>query len=172
MRNVSAKNVAFAGVFSALQIIFILLGFYLRFLTLTFNFSAGLALLVILALTGKRFAIMSYVAVGLIALAFTVAGCIPYVVFFGFFTIVSTILREYNAKWYIFVPVIVIISSIVFFLCYHVFTFIAIDFTKLGFEIPYFVLSVIFTLVCFVYYYAIFKAYRLLQERFGKYFNH
>ena len=172
MRNVSAKSVAFTGVFSALQIAFVLLGFYLHFLTLTFNFLAGLTLLLILALIGKRYAIISYVAVGLIALAFTVAGCIPYVVFFGLFTIVSTILREYEAKWYVFVPVIIIISSLVFFLCYHVFTFIAIDFNKLGFEIPYFVLSIVFTLICFVYYFAIYEAYKLLNERFGKYFNY
>ena len=172
MRNISAKNVAFAGVFSALQLSFVLLGFYLHFLTLTFNFLAGLTLLTVLALTGKRYAVVSYIAVGLLAFAFTGAGCIPYVVFFGFFTIVSTILREYNAKWYVFVPVIIVISSLVFFLCYHVFTFIAIDFTKLGFEIPYFVLSILFTAICFAYYFAIFEAYKLLRERFGKYFNH
>lgn len=172
MRDVSAKNVAFAGVFSALQIAFVLLGFYLHFLTLTFNFLAGLTLLVILALTGKRFAVISYIAVGLTALAFTVAGCILYVVFFGLFTIVSTVLREYKAKWYVFVPVIIVISNLVFFLCYHVFAFIVIDFNKLGFEIPYIVLSVLFTLICFAYYYAIYEAYKLLKERFGKYFNY
>lgn len=170
MRKGKSKGIAIAGVLAALQITFVLLGFYLQFITLTFNFLAAIALMVTAAVAGKRTAALSYVAVALLAFAFTGYGCIPYVVFFGFFTLVSLVMRDCKCKWYIIVPTIIVISTAVFYLCYIVFSFIAIDFTRLGITIPYYILTAFFTIACFAYYYALFAAFRVVRERLGKYF--
>jgi len=163
------RGIAIAGVFGALQLVFIIIGYYTQFFNLGFNLLASAALMIVI-IVGRPQAFLCFIAVSLLALAFTFPfGCIPYVIFFGSWTLISILMMEKGLKWYITLPIKAAWAALVFFIGYSVVQFLVFDFTAIGIPpFPVWSLYIFFTLFTLFFDYAVLlNVYKFILRRFG-----
>ena len=95
MKKLSGKDVALSGVSAALAIIFVFCAIYVYFATLSFYVLAAIS--VSLPLMRKNFiaATLSYFVSGLVAFFVGNIQMMPYILFFGLYSLVSWLLDFY-----------------------------------------------------------------------------
>lgn len=138
-----------------------------RFGTVAFYIVCSGVLMV--PLTKKYYvaSIFSYVASSL--LAFAVVGDIfsilGFVAYFGPMTLVSAIMFEKKVKWFVAIPIKVVLVNVALAVFYFVTQTIFLDFSALGFQMHYIFIAILGTLMLITLDFAMLYIYSFIKSR-------
>ncbi len=134
-------NLAVCGVFGSIQLVSLILAYYVDFLSLTLNAVAAIAMAVPLTKKFYRESIIAYIAVSLLAfLTVGAVGSLPYILFGGSYTLFTVFMHNSNVKYLFTVPIKIAWVNLAFFLLYSVFKVLVVDPEKV---MPYLVYAII-----------------------------
>lgn len=163
------REIAIAGITTALALVFSLLAVYVDFLTASFSVLSALVMMLPIA-KGRYLGVgLSYVATSLLLMLFaSPLLSLPFIVVFGGYTVFTTITADKKIKPYIAYPVKVIWINGALALFYLATDFFFIDFDKLGFTLNYFPLALIVTVIGLLYDFCLIVVYKKIKELAGK----
>lgn len=167
----NAKKIALAGIGSAVSLIFVILGYYVDMLTLSFNVLATGGMMMILSKKYYKEAILSWVAVSVLGFFICNVGVLPYVMVGGAYTIFTVIWHEKGCKYIIGLPIKIAYSALVFFILYTFTKYLAVDLESLSFldglssGLIYFIFNLVFSFAFVLYDYVLVYCYKYLKER-------
>ncbi len=152
MRKISRQDaiyqIALAGISAAVALLFVWLGVLVKYSTAAFFIAASLAIMVPLT---KKYWLASFFAYAVSAgLGFVIAGDIVavsgYIVYFGPMALITGILYNLKAKWYIALPIKVVYINGALALLYFVCHTIIIDASLMS-KIKYWVVALVGTIL-------------------------
>lgn len=168
------KRLAFAGIGTAISLIFVVLAYFIKNLSLSFYVLSAGGVMLPLTKGYFREGFLTSVAVSVAGFFIVNVSIVPFVMASGFYVVASIFLYEKKFNRWIGYLIKLAYSAAVFFVCYKVLTLIMIDLTvfpTIGNLSPaalYAVLNVIFSLAFILYDFLMEKAYEYLKKLLEK----
>ena len=168
------KRLAFAGIGTAISLIFVVLAYFIKNLSLSFYVLSAGGVMLPLKKGYFREWVLASVSVSFAGFFRVKDSLVPFVMASGFYVVTSIFLYEKKFNRWIGYLIKLVYSAAVFFVCYKVLTLIMIDLTvfpAIGNLSPaalYAVLNVIFSLAFILYDFLLEKAYEYLKKLLEK----
>ncbi|MDR0696085.1 MAG: hypothetical protein LBF68_00880 [Christensenellaceae bacterium] len=164
------KKIALAAMGAAISLIFVLISFWVQKMTLSLNVIAACGMMLPLIKKYYRESIIAYAVVVLIGALLTNIHILPFALVTGAYTIAAIIFHEKKVKAYVFFPIIIIYSSLVFYILYALTKLLIIDFSKtnianLSTTFIYIIFNIIFIIVFIIYHFSIIYTYKFISSR-------
>ena len=172
------SRLAFAGVGTAVSVIFILLGYYVRYVTLSCVVLTSIGILLPLSRGYFREAVLTAVVAGMIGFFIANIKIVPYVAVSGLYVVFTVFLQQKfsDKTWKILIGYLIKLgySSLVFWILYKLLSLLVVDVTKIAFlsvldaTTLYAVFNIVFSLAFLAYDYLLVKGYDFAKEKIKK----
>lgn len=172
---------AYAGVGAAISLIFVVLAYFVKTLSLSFNVLSSVGVMLPITKNYYKEGIFTAVAVSVAGFFIVNISIIPFVMASGFYVVLTLFLYKKNFNRLIGYAVKFLYAGLIFFICYKLTTLITVDFTKLPHLSNslgnlseaglYAVLNLIFAAAFLIYDFLLEKGYDYLSkltEKIGK----
>lgn len=172
------SRIAFAGVGAAVSIVFIVLGYFVGYLSLSCTVLTSVGILLPLSKEYYKEAVLAAIVAGVVGFFIVNVKIVPYAMASGLYVVLTVFLqRKFSDKtWKIVLTYLLKLgySALVFWICYSLISVIAVDVEKLTFlqtldkTALYLVINLVFSLAFLLYDYLLIKGYEFAKERVKK----
>lgn len=172
------SRLAFAGVGAAISIVFIVLGYFVSYISLSCTVLTSVGILLPLSKGYFRESVLAAIVVGVIGFFIVNIKIVPYAMASGLYVVLTVfLLLKFSDKvWKIVLSYLLKLgySALVFWVCYSLISVIAVDVTKIIFlqgidgAVLYLLLNLIFSLSFLLYDFLLQKGYEYAKERVKK----
>ncbi len=172
------SRIAFAGVGAAISIVFIVLGYFLSYVSLSCTVLTSIGILLPLSKGYYKEAVLAAVVAGAVGFFIVNIKIVPYLMASGPYVVLTIVLQlKFSDKtWKILLSYILKLgySALVFWICYSLISVIVVDINKLSFlqtfspVALYLTLNVVFSLTFLFYDFLLLKGYEFIKERIKK----
>ncbi len=169
------SRLAFAGVGAAISIVFIVLGYFIGFISLSCTVLTSIGILLPLSKGYFRESVLAAIVAGVVGFFIVNIKIVPYAMASGLYVVLTIflLLKFSDKTWKILLTYALKIgySALVFWICYSLISVISVDVTKLTFlqgldgTVLYLVINLIFTLSFLLYDFLLQKGYEYAKER-------
>ncbi len=125
------SRLAFGGIGAAVSLIFVVLGYFLKYVSLSCYVLSSIGIMLPLTKKYYREALLASVAVSVIGFFIVRLSIIPFVMASGFYVVLSIFLYQKRFNRWIGYGIKFLYAGLIFFICYKLVTLITIDFSKL-----------------------------------------
>ena len=172
------SRLAFAGVGTAVCVVFILLGYYVRYVSLSCTVLTSIGILLPLSKGYFRESILTAIVAGIIGFFIANVKIVPYAMGSGLYVVFTVFLQlKFSDKtWKILLGYLFKLgySALVFWILYGLISVISVDVTKITFlsvldaTTLYIALNIVFSLAFLFYDFLLIKGYEFVKERIKK----
>ncbi len=169
------SRIAFAGVGAAISIVFIVLGYFFSYVSLSCTVLTSVGILLPLSKGYYKEAVLAAVVAGVVGFFIVNIKIIPYAMASGAYVVLTIFLQlKFSDKtWKILLTYILKLgySSLVFWICYSLISVIVVDVKKITFlqtfspVALYLIFNVVFCLAFLLYDFLLLKGYEFVKER-------
>ncbi len=128
-----AKRLSLAGIGSAISLLFIILSYYIEFISLSMNVLATSGIMLTLSQKYYREAILSVIVVSILGFLIINLGVLPFVLVGGSYTVFTIFWMQKDYNYYKSLPIKIAYAIFVFFILYKITTLIAFNYEKFTF---------------------------------------
>lgn len=170
MKRDLGTKLALAGLGSAISLIFIVLAYFIKNLSLSFYVLSAVGVMFPLTKNFYRESLLAVVAVSIIGFFIVNIAIIPFVLASGFYVVFSIFCYNKSAKNIVIFVVKILYSALIFFVFYQLIKIISIDIAKINLLktapswVVYIVFNIIFSAAFVLYDYVIIKGYLYLKK--------
>ena len=170
MKSRRSYEIALAAICTGLILFMLWISVVARYGTVAIYIVCSIVLMA--PLTKKYYfaSIFSYVASSL--LAFVIVGDIfsilGFVAYFGPMTLISVIMREKKVKWFVALPIKIVIMNAVLALFYFVTRTLFVDYNAIGLNVHYSIIAIVCTILLVALDYILLYLYGFVKSRIGK----
>ena len=154
--------IALSGISTALAIVFVVMAVYIEPMTLSFYVLSAIATMLPITKGSYKGAMLSCIATIILSVSIATVKALPFAIFFGPYTIVALVLSK-KLKWYFAYPIKLIWFNLVLYILYLVVGLVVIDFSQLGFELEYWTIALVGSVLFLVYDYMMQYIFRVLK---------
>ena len=172
------SRIAFAGVGAAVSIVFIVLGYFVGYLSLSCTVLTSVGILLPLSKEYYKEAVLAAIVAGVVGFFIVNIKIIPYAMASGPYVVLTVFLQQKfsDKTWKIALSYLLKLgySALVFWICYSLISVIAVDVNKLSFlqtfspAALYAVINIVFSLAFLFYDFLLNKGYEFAKERVKK----
>lgn len=173
------SRMAFGGIGAAVSLIFIVLGYFLKYVSLSCYVLSAVGIMLPLTKNYYREALLASVAVSVIGFFIVRLSIIPFVMASGFYVVLSIFLYKKRFNRWLGYGIKFLYSGLIFFICYKAVSLITVDFSKLPIfgdldangAVVYLILNLIFSFAFLLYDLLLEKGFDYLSkltEKIGK----
>ena len=169
------SRLAFAGVGAALSIVFLVLGRFVGYISLSCTVLTSVGILLPLSKEYYREAVLAALVVGAVGFFIVNIKIVPYALASGPYVVLTVLLlRKFSDKtWKVLLTYLLKLaySALVFWICYSLIGVIVVDVSKVTFLKPlsapalYAVLNILFSLAFLLYDFLLQKGYEFAKEK-------
>lgn len=154
--------IALSGISTALAMVFVMLAVYIEPMTISFYVLSAVAMMLPLTKGSYKGAFLSCIATIILSVSIATVKALPFAIFFGPYTIVSVLMTK-KLKWYFAYPVKLMWFNLVLYILYLVTGVLVIDFSKLSFNLEYWAIALIGSLIFIAYDFLMQYVFRVLK---------
>ena len=172
------SRLAFAGVGAAISVVFILLGYYVGYISLSCTVLTSVGILLPLSKSYFREAVLAALVAGIIGFFIVNIKIVPYLMASGPYVVLTVFaLEKFSDKtWKVLLSYLFKLgySALVFWICYTLIGAIVVDVNKITFlsvldqNTLYIVLNLVFSLAFLFYDFLLQKGYEFAKEKIKK----